>query len=108
MIGLWKPLRECERLPRGYGIAWIDPYAEMAWCLPVPLHLFAGVIRRWWHLMRAKVSPSVLDAAFRSGYRAGRWRNQRWAQEEAERIASNLLRIEADLRRKSLIPKDLP
>jgi len=38
-------LRECQELPKGYGIAWSDPFWPRAVAYRIPFNLIA----RWWH-----------------------------------------------------------
>lgn len=41
-----RQVREGERLPPGYGVAWHDPHCWCAICYPVPFHRLIGWIRR--------------------------------------------------------------
>jgi len=38
-------LRECDRIPDGYGIAWMDCFTNCAVAYRIPLNFIA----RWWH-----------------------------------------------------------
>lgn len=44
---------EADSLPRGYGVAWYEFATAQAVCLPVPLNVCAGALRRAWLWFRS-------------------------------------------------------
>lgn len=65
-LGVW--LAECERFPRGYGVAWCDPRSNHAYCLPVPLNRVAGAFRAWWLEWRRPAEDDPIMKAYAKGY----------------------------------------
>jgi hypothetical protein len=65
-------VQEGERRPRGYGLAWWDLRTNEAICMPVPVNLAAGVLRRVWHACAVGLKPSAIDAARMEGWRDAR------------------------------------
>lgn len=74
-ISMWRDAHNGETLPRGYGIAWVEFYADRAVCLPVPLHIIASFIRTAWQKVRIWRAPDLLRAEYdrgrNDGYEAG-------------------------------------
>jgi hypothetical protein len=56
-------------IPRGYGIAWVRFCSDSAVCMPVPLNLIAGALRRAWFWLKA---PRFLYQDPRAAYFTGR------------------------------------
>jgi hypothetical protein len=65
-------IKRNEVLPRFYGIAWAEDYANRYACLPVPLNLVASVIR---YCYLALLYPGPIAADPRDAYRQG-WRDR--------------------------------
>lgn len=65
-------IREAEALPRGYGVAWMEPCPAMAACYPFGLHWVAGLLRAGHHAARVRFVPSELDEAYLLGFGEGR------------------------------------
>ena len=68
-----KRLAECETLPRGYGVAWMLPYQDAFYCLPIPLNIIMRHFRAWW--LRARLPMEGGDPsgdAYTYGYSRGR------------------------------------
>jgi len=60
-----------EKIPAGYGVAFIDPAANRLECYPVPLHLLVRAARRAWYWIAGHHSGLVDEhAAFEAARRA--------------------------------------
>jgi hypothetical protein len=68
-------LAEGSRIPKGYGMAWMEPDIEQYVCLPVPVNILAAVARRVWHWLIHGLAPFIVDRkvadARREGFIAG-------------------------------------
>lgn len=62
---------QMERIPNGYGVAWVSEYRMTAICLPLGLHWLASVARAAWHFLRMAHTPSLLDRAVENGWKRG-------------------------------------
>lgn len=51
-LSMQKMVVEGDKLPRGYGIAWVDHLTYRIICLPFPVNHIARRIRAWWHRVR--------------------------------------------------------
>lgn len=81
---------EGELLPRGYGVAWLDPCFNRAVCYPFPFHRAIGWLRRWyWDVIQPPRSPEAdrlkrrvvtLEGRLR-WYREQEKRDEEWARE---------------------------
>lgn len=64
-----------EMLPRGYGVAYLDPVAPRVIAYPVPLNLLIVFARHLWFAV-AHIRPGkfekMLQAEYERGYRDGR------------------------------------
>jgi hypothetical protein len=68
-----KRVSEGALIPDGYGVAWCDPTAAIAICVPMPFHrLFGWAYRTYWHWRTWKGADDVLWRAYNAGYDAAR------------------------------------
>ena len=99
---LVRVVRECEVLPRGYGIAWFNFDSMTAVALPVGLHWIAGFTRRWWQEFRLGyrgISPTEFDkktrkVAYVAGWQDAITHKEREDREWFDRINAKLRRID--------------
>lgn len=42
-----------ERVPRGFGVAWVEYHRDAAVAMPIPLNLVAGAVRAAWLWMKS-------------------------------------------------------
>lgn len=50
-LGLKLEVDECEIIPYGYGTAWCEFIKKQFACFPIPLHIIASYIRRFYFYM---------------------------------------------------------
>lgn len=61
-----------ERIPRGYGVAWVDFERNVLIALPIPLNVVARAVRWvYFEAMRAGY-PSAYDRRLRDAFELGR------------------------------------
>jgi len=61
-------VRECETIPRWYGVAWFEA-SLMRWaCLPIPINVIARGFRNWWVAARKPHGEDIEQEAYLRGY----------------------------------------
>jgi hypothetical protein len=65
-------VREMERIPQGYGVAWRAWDSAAVICAPIGLHLVLGAVRSAYVWFRHLYVPDVAVAIFLRGYDKGR------------------------------------
>ena len=80
-------------IPIGYGVAWRDWSTNHIVCLPLGLNVIAATMRRCYHWIVTKHTPSVIDVAYERGRRDERDRrrlvDERWAA-TVDRLTKNI------------------
>lgn len=89
-IGRW--VHEGEALPLHYGVAWYDPMARRAWCLPVPCHRLVGRVRAWYLRLRQPIEDDPVLLAYQYGETEGFRRGDKAGYETAMRHTDVLVR----------------
>jgi len=81
----WREIGECERLPWGWGVAWLRWDAQRAVILPVPVNLLAAWIRAIYFQLNRAHAVTHESRIWRAGYDAGLYAGLRQERErEAE------------------------
>lgn len=72
-------IRNADRFPRGYGLAWERWDRCVAVCMPIPLNVLAGRARLVWLWLKRGGAPlpMVPSEAYAAGFKAGREAEQR-------------------------------
>lgn len=95
---LVRRIRELERIPFGYGLAYWRLEDQRAVILPIPLNLCVGWSRRLWHVMAMGVGFSTVDSlvmtAYTKGFDAGRQRGRKERQDELDRDAMDYFKAQ--------------
>jgi hypothetical protein len=75
MLRLARTIGQMERIPHGYGVAWVRWDQNVAVCLPIGLHLLASWLREAWLRFRLWRAPDLLaeaqERAFQAGFSSG-------------------------------------
>jgi hypothetical protein len=71
-VRILRRVREMERLPRGYGVAWRAWDSAAVICAPIGLHLVLGAVRSAYIWFRHVHAPDMAIVVFLQGYEKGR------------------------------------
>jgi len=63
---------QMETMPRGYAVAWVDPCAMRAWCLPIGLHIIASAWFSAWERFLLWRMPGERERIWTEAWNAGR------------------------------------
>ena len=84
-----REIRECEIIPRGFGLAWVRNDRRIGVYLPFGAHIVVGLVRRIYYAALHGFWATAHDRAFESGRKAGREEGRRLQlQEDAGRLAN--------------------
>lgn len=110
--GWLKVVRQCERIPDDYGVAWYRPNEAVAICAPIPFHtLFGWAYRAYW-FWRVKwgcQAATLIQRAHEQGMADERARSDRYLFDIHKRHERELrLRVdEADRRGRQAVLQEL-
>jgi hypothetical protein len=81
-------------LPRGYAVAWVQPWRMTAVVLPFGLHAIASMLRSWWLAGRVWYRPDIEAQAYERGRAAG----HSAAEAEFQYVKADITQKAAELR----------
>ena len=70
-------LRQCEAMPKYYGLAWHEYYRNIAVCMPIPLNVIAYILRNVYLWMTWFGKNDLLSQAYAKGRDDGHKENDR-------------------------------
>ncbi len=71
-FGIW--VNEMDRVPRGYGVAWLSPWSARVFCVRVPFNRIAGWLRARYFTVIRPADDWIMNAirvAHEKGYQRG-------------------------------------
>ena len=82
-----------RKLPRMYGVAWVEYYSDCVVLYPIPFNLFLKWIREFWFYLKQTQSRSHYDKRLAEAFRAGREEHRHEVNEISKELSEARMQL---------------